>query len=104
MRLNLQEMWTLDSREKAQTHLSQWFEWVMSSGIGAPMRKLAKTVKAHASGILAFFPERLTSGLMEGINSLVQAAKAKARGYRTVRNFKTIIFLMAGRLQFDLPT
>jgi transposase len=28
----------------------------------------------------------IANGLMEGINSLVQAAKARARGYRSNRN------------------
>jgi transposase len=41
---------------------------------------------------------------MEAVNSLVQAAKAKARGYRSVRNLKAIIYLIAGKLELALPT
>ena len=37
------------------------------------------------------------------INSLVQAAKAKARGYRSTRNLKAIIYLLAGKLDLRLP-
>ena len=43
-------------------------------------------------------------GFMEAINSLVQAAKAKARGYRSTRNLKAIIYLIAGKLELQLPT
>jgi hypothetical protein len=39
---------------------------------------------------------------MEAINSLVQAAKAKARGYRSMRNLKAIIYLIAGKLELAL--
>jgi transposase len=39
---------------------------------------------------------------LEGINSLLQAAKSKARGYRTVRNLVTMAYLIAGKLQFNL--
>ena len=46
----------------------------------------------------------MSNGVLEGINSLVQAAKARARGYRTARNFITMIYLIAGKLDFDLPT
>ncbi len=53
------------------------------------------TAKAYSSRILNYFPDRLTNGLMEGINSLIQAAKAKARGYRNTSYFKTIIYLIA---------
>jgi len=104
MKLNLQELWTLPKRDVATTHLQAWYKWVTESDIGTPMKKLANTIMAHASGILNFFPERRTSGLMEGINSLVQAAKTKARGYRNTTYFKTIIYLIAGKLQFNLPT
>jgi transposase len=36
--------------------------------------------------------------LIEGINSLVQAAKAKARGYRSIRNLTAMIYLLVGKL------
>jgi hypothetical protein len=44
------------------------------------------------------------AGLIEGINSLVQAAKANARGYRSVRNLEIIVCLIAGKLDFKLLT
>jgi transposase len=37
-------------------------------------------------------------GLLEGINSLVQAAKRRARGYRTTRNLIAMVYLIAGKL------
>src|SRR5262249_13198695 len=40
--------------------------------------------------ILAWFDSRIANGLIESINSLVQAAKAKARGYRSLRNLAAI--------------
>ncbi|RLE37535.1 ISL3 family transposase, partial [Candidatus Acetothermia bacterium] len=47
---------------------------------------------------------RLSTGFLEGINSLIQAAKAKARGYRTTRNLITMAYLIAGKLPLRLPT
>ena len=41
---------------------------------------------------------------MEAVNSLVQAAKAKARGDRSIRNLNAIIYLIAGKLELALPT
>ena len=46
----------------------------------------------------------INNDILEGINSLVQAAKAKARGYRTTKNLITMIYLIAGKLNFNLPT
>jgi transposase len=49
----------------------------------------------------------VNNGILEGLNSLLQAAKAKAREYRTFKNFKTIISLLTGKLDYTkagLPT
>jgi transposase len=43
------------------------------------MIEAARTVKRHWVGILRWFDSKIANGLIEGINSLVQAAKAKAR-------------------------
>jgi transposase len=40
--------------------------------------------------------------VLEGINSLIQAAKAKARGYRTVANLIDVAYLLVGRLDFNV--
>ena len=67
-----------------------------------PMAKVAKTLLEHAEGILRWFRSGLSNGLLEGINSLIQAAKSKARGYRTSRNLIAIAYLIAGKLNFKL--
>jgi len=59
-----------------------------------PMKDAARTVMRHRDGILRWFTSKIANGLIEGINSLVQAAKAKARGYRSTRNLKAITYLM----------
>jgi len=67
------------------------------------MKHLAKTLKSHWDGVLGWFETRLTQGLVEGINSLIQAAKAKARGFRSVRKMTVVVYLIAGKLDFQLP-
>ncbi|MCY4543787.1 MAG: transposase, partial [Gemmatimonadetes bacterium] len=41
---------------------------------------------------------------LEGINSLIQAAKTRARGYRSDRNLIAMVYLIAGKLDMRLPT
>ena len=59
-------------------------------------------MEKHFDGIIAWHASHLTNGLLEGINSLVQAAKARARGYRNKNKMITIIYLTAAKL--PLPT
>ena len=62
------------------------------------MTKAAQTIRQHAAKILRVLKNDLTTAVMEGINSLVQAARARARGYRNPENFITMIYLIAGKL------
>ena len=68
-----------------------------------PMIEAARTIKRHWDGILRWFHSAIANGLIEGINSLVQAAKAKARGYRSSRNLIAIVYLITGKLDLRLP-
>jgi transposase len=68
----------------ADVYLHEWINWAVRSRL-EPMVQVAQSIKNHEDGILRWFLTRMTNGLLEGINSLVQAAKRKARGYRTVK-------------------
>ena len=102
MRLAFQDLYQQDSTEQAARYLKKWYFWATHSRL-PPMIDAAHTVKRHWDGILRWFHSKITNGLIEGINSLVQAAKANARGYRFVRNLKTMVFLLAGKLNRQLP-
>lgn len=102
IRLNFQELWQ-QPPEQAEAFLRRWYFWATHSRL-EPIIEAAYTIKHHWQGVLRWFTSRITNGILEGINSLVQAAKARARGYRSQRNFITMIYLLAGKLEFDLPT
>jgi len=69
-----------------------------------PFRKLAESVMEHWDGIVAFLETRVTNGVIEAINGLLQLAKRMARGFRSFRNFRIMALLKAGRLQLQLPS
>ena len=102
IRLTFQELYAQPAGEAA-AFLKRWYFWATHSRL-APMIEAARTLKRHWNGILRWFQTRIANGLIEGINSLVQAAKAKARGYRSARNLKAIIYLIAGKLDLAIPT
>lgn len=68
------------------------FTWVVMSG--DQVAGGGEFSLCHAS--------RALNGLLKGTNSLIQAAKTRARGYRNKRKMITITYLVAGKL--DLPT
>ena len=77
--------------------LKAWVSMTLASQL-APMAKAAQTIRTHWQGILRWHRTGLNNGIMEGLNSLIQAAKRKARGYRNHRTFRLMAYLIAGKL------
>jgi Transposase and inactivated derivatives len=103
MRLAFQEVYAQPTRGWGELFLDRWIGWVKRSRL-EPMKAVAKTIERYRDGILAWFDSRIANGLIEGINSIVQAAKAKARGYRSIRNLINMTYLITGKLDLKLPT
>ena len=103
IRLTFQEFYQQPTRKDAEVFLKKWYFWATHSRL-PPMIEAARTVKRHWNGILRWHDSKIANGILEGINSLVQAAKAKARGYRSSRNLHAMIYLIAGKLELALPT
>ena len=79
--------------------LAQWCTNVMRSKV-EPMKEVAKMIRAHFDGIVAWAQTRQTNGFLEALNGLFQAAKRRARGYNSIHTMRTVIFLIAGKLDF----
>ena len=53
-----------------------------------------RMLEDHWLGVIRWHHSRVSNGLLEGLNSLIQAAKRRARGYRSNRNFIAMIYLI----------
>jgi len=100
LKLAMQDFWSTP-HILADVYLREWIGWATRSQL-SPMVSLAKTIKQHEEGILRWFHSKMTNGLLEGINGLVQAAKRRARGYRNVENLIAMVYMTANKLR--LPT
>jgi transposase len=83
-----------------RTMLLRWCSCVMRSKV-EPMKDVAGLVRRHLEGIVAWAQTRMTNGFLEALNGLFQAAKRRARGFQRFDTIKTVIFLIAGRLNFQ---
>ena len=90
------------SPQAGESLLKRWYYWATHSRL-QPIIEFAKTVKRHWNGVVRWFQTKSSNGLLEGMNSLIQAAKARSRGFRNVQNFITMIYLIGAKLEFHLP-
>lgn len=103
LRLTFQDIFHIQNRHQGAALLKAWMENAKSSGL-PPMVKVAYTIMNHWDGVLRWFESQITNGILEGFNSLIQAVKAKARGYRTTKNFINMAYLVLGKLNLRIST
>ena len=103
MRLVLQEAYASRRVETARYRFESWVSWVRvkCDRLGEalePMRKVAAMEERHLEGILAHWQAGLTTGFLEGLNSVFSAVKRKASGYRSREYMITMLYFVAGKL------
>lgn len=96
------DLWDMETKEEAELFLEQWCKEVDREKIPSFM-KFVNTVKSHKSGIINFVKTRINNGILEGLNSKIQLAKCRARGFRCIDNFINMIYFLCGKLKFDYP-
>ena len=95
-----QQIYQAPTSEMFDKLLRKWYFWATHSRIN-PIKEAAYTIQRHWDGIVNWFDYKISNGILEGFNSIFQAAKAKARGYRRYDTIKAIIYLLTGKLDFS---
>jgi transposase len=95
--LKFDHFYEIDDPDTAEEYLRRWITEVQGSEI-EPLINFAEMLEEYWLGITRWHHSRVSNGLLEGLNSLIQAAKRRARGYRTNRNYITMIYHVAGKL------
>ena len=102
MRVTLQDIYELSTnRTEAEKRLKQLCNWISRSRL-APMKKFGELLKNHWEEILNYFDHRYTNAILEGMNSIIQNIKRRARGFRNDEFFKTMIYLGCGKLDLNV--
>ncbi|RLD93142.1 MAG: ISL3 family transposase [Bacteroidetes bacterium] len=96
------DFWDIEDKQEAEGYLAFWCDLADESGI-FPFQKVVNTIKAHWSGIINYIESRINNGILEGLNSQIQLAKKRARGYRNINNFINMIYFICGKLKFNYP-
>lgn len=98
----LDEFYNCQNIADATKAFDRLYSWMRRCRL-APMKAAATTLKNHKDKILAYFYHRITNAVCEGINSMIQAAKRKARGFNTYEGYASMIYLIAGKLELAVP-
>jgi len=86
----------------ARDKLDDWLGWAARSRL-PPFRKLARTIKNNAEGILAYVATGLSNGRSEGLNGKVRTITRRAFGFHDAWSLIALIILCCSGIVVTLP-
>ena len=101
---NFRGFWEQESAWAGEGYFKRWYAAAIRSRL-EPMKKAARTLKAHLRQLLNYFTYPITNAVTEGLNSRIQQLKAHARGFRSFANYRIRILFFCGKLALlpELP-
>ncbi|MCA9730163.1 MAG: ISL3 family transposase [Candidatus Eisenbacteria bacterium] len=87
---------------RAKRALKEWIAWASRSRLG-PFQRVARTIRKHFDGVLAYIGERLTNGIVEGINNRMRMVSRRAFGFHSPEPLIALLRLCCGRVPLDPP-
>jgi transposase len=96
---DFQQFWEYNSPTWAGKFLDEWCRQTMRSRI-EPMKKIAKTLRAHRDLILNYFKAKkeFSSGVVEGLNNKAKVTMRRSYGFRTFRITELALYHTLGKL------
>ncbi len=86
-----------DTPEKARSFFDSWYLKVVAHG-NSHLLKVAEMLQNHITGLVSYAKHKITNAIAEGINSVIQQVKAKARGFKSTKAFKYAILFYCGKI------
>jgi transposase len=93
MKEDLRLLWSLPNKAAAEAHLQDWIARAEASGIKI-LKGMAKTLRTHKRGILAYFDHRISTGPLEGTNNKIKTLQRQAYGFRDQEFFILRIYAL----------
>lgn len=89
----LREIWAQANKEEAEKVMDDWVKQAKESKV-PQLVKMAATIMAHRTGILAWYDCHISTAKVEGINNKIKVMKKTAYGFRDERYFKLRLYAL----------
>ena len=96
----LRELWSQPSRRQMKAFLEDWCDKAAQTSVGQ-LHKMAKTLRVHAWGILAYADHPITSAKLEGINNKIKTLTKRSYGFHD-QNFFLLKLLSLHHSKYKL--
>ncbi len=90
---DLRQFWNQPGKARARVFLQSWYLQAQASGIRV-IQQFARTLLAHAPGILAWYDYPISTGPLEGTNNKIKTMQRQHYGLRDQEFFRLKIYAL----------
>jgi transposase len=94
---NLRRLWSHRTVRAARRHFKSWATWVRACGRKRVI-KVADMIESRLDDVISYCRHPISSGPMEGMNSIIMAIQRAGRGYRHAETLGVAIMFFCGGL------
>ena len=89
----LHRVWEQSNRQEGEEVFEKWLLTAKESGVGM-LKRFARTLSNHRTGILNYYEERITTAALEGTNAKIRVMQRKAYGFRDEKYLELKIYAL----------
>ena len=93
---SMREIWMQVTKTHAESFLDEWIRQARSTKVSL-IEKVANTIAAYRSGILAWYDCHISTAKVEGINNKIKVLKRNAYGFRDDKYFELRLYALHDR-------
>ena len=93
----LRALWDCEGTREAKSHFRKWAAWCRRTAIPQVV-KVVEMIESRLADVISFCKHPISTGPLEGMNSIIMAIRRAARGYRHAETFGMAIMFFCGGL------
>lgn len=98
LKAGFDQLWSIQPRAVVAL-LEVWIDKAKQTYL-EPIKTFINTIKNNYKGVVNSMKTGLSNAVAEGINSIVQLTKSRARGFRNLNNFINMIYMLGNDFKF----
>ncbi|CAN5263625.1 ISL3-like element ISMac21 family transposase [soil metagenome] len=102
LKAGFDQLWNVQPKA-VEPLLEAWINKAKNTYL-VPIKTFINTIKNNYNGVINSMKTGLTNATAEGINSIIQLTKSRARGFRNVNNFISMIYMLGNDFKFNYST
>jgi len=93
----LRHLWDCSGVREARRYFKEWATWCRKTA-HAPVLKVVNMIESRLENVISYCRHPISTGPLEGMNSIIMAIRRAGRGYRHAETFGMAIMFFCGGL------